>query len=399
MSRRTESTGPAVAANGGAGVASDSAGGGLREAAWLARRGRYAEAVVALQRALEAGACTETEALDFRARVSCQQGQHLDAESCWRRAAELDPGNPAYRAGLERLRRLRLGPGRWRLAASLAAWAAVAGLLWWRFAVIGTEIQDQSVAMDERFTGLHADLQAELQKELRRVDEGVRGSLARLATREETRAQRDEVLAAVERQAAHVGKAVDGGFEALGAQRAAAEAAAGHRTEGLASALHDWGAALEYAGATQAEGVLHGLSERLEAFEQERILADARAAEGLAGIQASLGQGADRSAQARAELLACIVELDRSLERRLASSASTADLEELRTRMAELQAVVKQLLAAQAATKASSPELPSVPGNQPPVDGAPLPPDRSSSSSVQWWPLKSITKTRSKELR
>jgi flagellar motor protein MotB len=45
--------------------------------------------------------------LDLLARIYAQQGKLNDAEICWMKASELDPNNPTYIAGLERIARIR----------------------------------------------------------------------------------------------------------------------------------------------------------------------------------------------------------------------------------------------------------------------------------------------------
>lgn len=86
----------------------------LARATELARAGRYAEAMRLLSEAPEDGVC-----LDLLARIYAQQGNLIEAESCWVEAARLAPGRDAYRAELARIAdlrsrstpRLRLLPG------------------------------------------------------------------------------------------------------------------------------------------------------------------------------------------------------------------------------------------------------------------------------------------------
>lgn len=74
----------------------------------LARKGQYAEASRLLKAAVVRGECSEADALDLQARIYAQQGMHMEAEACWRKAMELNNSNPEYLMAVERLRRSRL---------------------------------------------------------------------------------------------------------------------------------------------------------------------------------------------------------------------------------------------------------------------------------------------------
>lgn len=78
----------------------------LAQARTFARAGRYAEAEDLLNQPWE-GAERDVAVLDLRARVYAQQGRLHDAELCWRRAAELAPGNGAAADGLRRIAALQ----------------------------------------------------------------------------------------------------------------------------------------------------------------------------------------------------------------------------------------------------------------------------------------------------
>lgn len=74
----------------------------------MARKGRYEGAGRLLQIALARKQCTEPQALDLQARMYIQQGMHLHAESCWRKAQSLDGANPKYEEALSRIRASRI---------------------------------------------------------------------------------------------------------------------------------------------------------------------------------------------------------------------------------------------------------------------------------------------------
>jgi type VI secretion system protein ImpK len=116
----------------------------LARASQVARVGRYSEAEVYL-----ADLCSEADAwgpgLDLLARIRAQQGRLGEAESLWRRALVLDPGNDGYQAGLRRIAKIQRRPvwlgGSLAVAAASALVLGVAiagGMLAQRFARLGT---------------------------------------------------------------------------------------------------------------------------------------------------------------------------------------------------------------------------------------------------------------------
>jgi tetratricopeptide (TPR) repeat protein len=87
------------------------------QATSLARQRQSDRAIHFLQLALNAGECSEVEALVLQGKIFVRDGRHLDAELCWSKALRIDPENVSARAALERLRRERL-PG-WRISRAI----------------------------------------------------------------------------------------------------------------------------------------------------------------------------------------------------------------------------------------------------------------------------------------
>jgi tetratricopeptide (TPR) repeat protein len=81
----------------------------LARAAELARAGRYGQAEALLLEVTQ-GPNVTPSSLDLLARIHAQQGRLLEAQSSWRRAAQLDPSNDAYHAGLRRIARIQRRP-------------------------------------------------------------------------------------------------------------------------------------------------------------------------------------------------------------------------------------------------------------------------------------------------
>ena len=78
----------------------------LAQAAILARKGFFTEASRLLRQSLEAGECSDIQALDLQARMFAQQGMLLRAEGCWTEALRHEPGNSTYLEALATLRRV-----------------------------------------------------------------------------------------------------------------------------------------------------------------------------------------------------------------------------------------------------------------------------------------------------
>ncbi|MCI0437289.1 MAG: hypothetical protein L0271_27185 [Gemmatimonadetes bacterium] len=91
----------------------------IARAAGLARAGEYESADQ-----LVAG-LSSAPALDLRARIRAQQGLLGDAERFWQLAARLQPDQPAYRDGLQRIARLQRRPAWWLLVPGRIALAVL----------------------------------------------------------------------------------------------------------------------------------------------------------------------------------------------------------------------------------------------------------------------------------
>ncbi|MBI3248805.1 MAG: hypothetical protein HYZ50_20070 [Deltaproteobacteria bacterium] len=151
-------------------------------AATLARRGQYTDAAKLLQKALDAGECAEAEALDLQARMYAQQGLHLQAESCWQRAKQIDGDNPAYDEALSRLRQVRLSAGRFpQLVAALSATAVVGGVLWQMAFVNPSLVKGQDAAATS-LTAMRKDM-AKFQDASQRLEQKLATSISELDVR------------------------------------------------------------------------------------------------------------------------------------------------------------------------------------------------------------------------
>jgi tetratricopeptide (TPR) repeat protein len=136
-------------------------------AALLAQKGLYTEAMTELSKALEAGHCSQPQALDLRARIFAQQGYFLKAEKCWQEACLLDPTNPSYEEALTALRRPRS-----HLTPLVANFTRFTNLLFQGILLIGLLVgyrnvqrqQDillqKAVSLEERAVTIETQLQA-----------------------------------------------------------------------------------------------------------------------------------------------------------------------------------------------------------------------------------------------
>lgn len=124
----------------------------------MARRGRYADASRFLQQSLDAGECSDAEALDLQAKIYAQQGLYLHAETCWRRAQSADPSNTTYSEALERLKRGRRPWGPFDRVSVLAAGLAVLSFLLWQWLVVLPANSHRQVATDRRLESIQDDL-------------------------------------------------------------------------------------------------------------------------------------------------------------------------------------------------------------------------------------------------
>jgi predicted Zn-dependent protease len=94
-----------------------------------ARRGRYSSALDELAE-LGGRESNDPRVLDLVARVHAQRGELADADSCWARALDLDPGWEQAIAGRRRIAELQAGRYRYAVmpvVCVLVASAVVAG--------------------------------------------------------------------------------------------------------------------------------------------------------------------------------------------------------------------------------------------------------------------------------
>lgn len=151
------------------------------QAILLARKGRYADASKLLPEALRLGQCTESEALDLQARIYAQQGQHLHAESCWRKAMGRDSSNPVYADALARLQRIRRP---WPVVRTIGFVAAALAVV--IVAMVIASGRDATVLRTEEL----------LREDLRAISEtSVRQHQAHLATVTDTNAKWSDTVA------------------------------------------------------------------------------------------------------------------------------------------------------------------------------------------------------------
>ncbi|MBD3291787.1 MAG: hypothetical protein GF393_02620 [Armatimonadia bacterium] len=129
-------------------------------AALMARKGHYADAARLLSEAHQAGECSDAEALDLQARIYAQQGFHLEAESCWRRAQSVDSSNPVYAGALHRLRQVHQpGPRVYGITAAAMA-LLVLGLLLWQFLFTSPGLRRRQETMAQSMTTMQGDIGA-----------------------------------------------------------------------------------------------------------------------------------------------------------------------------------------------------------------------------------------------
>lgn len=125
----------------------------------LARKGRYAEAGNLLQKALDAGECTEVQALDLQARIYAQQGLHLEAEACWRKANALDRSS-SFDESIERLRRARPSIDRFYKAMGGLLVFAIFSLLLWQVGFVNYDLKQHLAQTENSLEDIRRDIAA-----------------------------------------------------------------------------------------------------------------------------------------------------------------------------------------------------------------------------------------------
>jgi flagellar motor protein MotB len=112
----------------------------MAKATELSRKGRYREAESLLDQ--------ETPApltLDLLARIRAQEGRLCDAETLWRKALELEPGNEKYMAALRRISRISL-TGWARYGPSLVLGAVIAIVIFLTVITVSIYMKTQIVS-------------------------------------------------------------------------------------------------------------------------------------------------------------------------------------------------------------------------------------------------------------
>ena len=208
----------------------------------LARRGRYAEAAKLLQDALDAGECSDAEALHLQARIYAQQGLHLHAESAWRKAQSLDSSNPAYAAALNRLRRARRPMGTLYRLSALSGGLALLLLLLWQIVLVNPLVDHRQDAATQSLSAIRGDIalladgpkrrDLELAMALSKVQEGLHDLDTQLAERlgamptvEATTENRDEIIRHLDDRVAALEKATAQRAESIEARQTATDVA------------------------------------------------------------------------------------------------------------------------------------------------------------------------------
>jgi len=238
----------------------------------LARKGRYADATKLLRCALEAGDCSEAEALDLQARIYAQQGLYLQAEACWRQAKSHDATDEKFDDALARLRRARLATRRGLHVAAGLVVVLILGQIVWQvfFAIPGLvqqlDQQKSAVASLQSSADSAADAAAARDAELAanieaydrnasqrdsqlatsisafrgsvdKRDEQLAAAVALLVTGKDAVAHRDAVLERLAQATAAIEKANQASFKGLASDRAEADDAARKQLEALSTSL------------------------------------------------------------------------------------------------------------------------------------------------------------------
>jgi hypothetical protein len=144
--------------------------------------------------ALARGECTEEEALDLQARIYAQQGQLLQAESCWRRAQSLNAANTEYADALAALRQTRRPFAAWWQA---AVGAGIAILL---LSQLGVMVAKQRA--DARDRAILERRMAQMEQDIGALRGDVDGAAAATVTKMAPLARTADVEAGARRTAA-----------------------------------------------------------------------------------------------------------------------------------------------------------------------------------------------------
>ena len=121
----------------------------------LARRARYADATLVLQRALRARHCSHSEALDLHARILAQQGRFREAEAHWLKAKSLGDATHAYDGALQRLWQSGRAPYQRRIAMLLLL---TIGVIAWQLFDVIPGLHRRQVGIEQALSGIQSDV-------------------------------------------------------------------------------------------------------------------------------------------------------------------------------------------------------------------------------------------------
>lgn len=253
MTTQNEDMNPAV----GTTAAKEDAPATMYDAAIAAAHaGQFIEATRLLVRAEELQECTTAEALDLHARMQAQQGLYADAESCWRKARDLDPGNPSYERGIARIRQTsRVGIP---LVTTVLATALVAvlGLMMWQTLVAFPTLQGHQSVMSGHLAKLDGDL-AEVSRIGDERDRALHGELTRLGNAVGGVSTETDSLRTAAHEAEDRGRELDRRTAAIARRIDESDDRAAERAEDLSRQIKARIAALELqlSGAATAAGM------------------------------------------------------------------------------------------------------------------------------------------------
>lgn len=323
----------------------------------LARKGRYTDATKILRSALEAGDCSEAEALDLQARIYAQQGLYLQAEACWRQAKSHDASNADYEDALARLRRARLATGRGLHILSGLVVALLLGLMVWQvFFVIPEmlqQIEHQKIAISSIQSSIdnEADAAAARDAELAtsidaydrnaaqrdsqlaasigafresvdKRDAQLAEAISLLGTDEDAAANRDVVLQRLTEATAAIEKANQTLFKGIASDRAEADEAARKQIAALSASLATLAKSLESTETALAERVARSESAASKQLN-EAIGGVTKRIDGLLSSE-SLAAIEDQIRQLN-ERLATVTSAMKRLQRQQSDDPDTAD--------------------------------------------------------------------------
>jgi len=304
-------------------------------ASLMARKGRYAEAVRLLGQAHDAGECSDAEALDLRARIYVQQGLYLEAESCWRRAQDIDNSNPVYVGALHRLRQMRQPIQHMYRFAVAGILLLFLGMLLWQIAVanpassrrleatgqsldtIRSEIamlRDRGVSQDKE---LAADL-AQMMKGLQDFDARLLARIDSMPTLSGVNASQEAIIRLFSDRLTALEKEVTTQFDTATKERSA----------------------IQQKIATQEETTML----RLADIGQQQVAADTSYVEQIKAVKATMEPLRERLSGVEATLGRRLATAESSIRQDMKPLASAADVSSLARSVSELRKELGQLV-------------------------------------------------------